>query len=140
MLKFVENESNIWVRGGKDTSELKCEVCKGWLKHWKKLKKISEDTAVNCCHPEHKKTENKKADRGAHVMKQKTPKGEKDLILSQSDNLDIVNKRMFIIPVCEDHNITDEQVILVSKELLVDAEPCKQESSERKNVRLGLRV
>ena len=127
MVRFVEDKKQIWVEGGKDTTGLECSICKGWLNHWKKLKGINKDVGINCCHPDHIKTGNKLADRGAHVKKRETPKSEEYIILSQADILDIASGKLFIIPVCEEHNITDEKSILVPKILLVDAEPCKKE-------------
>jgi hypothetical protein len=134
ILKNAE-EPKIWVRGAEDTSDLECEVCDGWLNHWKKLKGISNDVKVNCCHPRHKKTGNKKADRGAHVIKTDTPEDKAKIELSQTDISDIMSEKLFIIPVCEEHNITGGKSILIPKRLLADAKPCKRE----KEVRIGLK-
>jgi len=127
MVRFIEDEEQkIWVKGGENTSDLKCEVCQGWLIHWKKLARVSKDESVNCCHPDHKKTGDKIADRGAHVTKRETPKDKTKAELSQTDISDMKSGKLFIIPVCEEHNITENNSILVPKKLLVDATPCKK--------------
>jgi hypothetical protein len=116
----------ILVRGGKNTSDLECKVCESWLNHWKKLSGVNKN--VYCCHPEHKKTKKKLADRGAHVKKIDTPEDQPKRDLSQIDISDIKSGKLFIIPVCEEHNITEKENILIPKILLVDAKPCKEET------------
>jgi len=137
MVRFIEDEEQkIWVRGGEDTTGLECEVCQGWLNHWKKLTGASKNKSVNCCHPAHKKSGDKAADRGAHVIKRETPEDKADIELSRTDISDIASEKLFIIPVCENHNITGGKSILIPKKLLVDATPCKKE----KDVRSGSNV
>jgi hypothetical protein len=135
MLIYKEEEPKICVRGGKGTSGIECEVCDGWLNHWKKFNGLKKDEKVNCCHPDHKKTGNKIADRGAHVVKLNSLENKTNIKLSPTDISDIINKKLFIIPVCEKHNITENENIIIPKNLLVVAKPCKRE----KGVRLGIR-
>jgi hypothetical protein len=123
MMTLKSSVASIWVRGADDTSDLECNVCKGWLNHWKKKAGLKKDDKINCCHPDHT-PEEKAADRGAHVRKRKTPEDRKAVELTINDLLDISTKRLFIIPVCEEHNITGTKSILIPKEYLMDAEPC----------------
>jgi hypothetical protein len=116
--------SSIWVRGAENTSDLECTVCKGWLNHWKKKAGLQQNDEISCCHLHHKTLGEKVADRGAHVMKCHTPEGYTRVELSQEDISDIKNKKMYIIPVCDKHNITGTEVVLIPKEYLMDAEPC----------------
>jgi hypothetical protein len=120
--------SKIWVTGAADTADLKCEVCGEWITHWKKLAGLEEGDNVFCCHPEHKRQGNLRlADRGAHVIKRFAPEGKKDPSLEWNDFSDIADETLFIIPVCKHHNITDEQSILINKDLLVSADPCEDD-------------
>jgi len=129
---FSKEPGEIWVKGAKDTSELKCEECGSWIDHWKKL---AGEEKVYCCHPDHIEARPKLADRGAHVKKQYTPKDKPKMALSPSDRLDIESQTLFIIPVCEEHNIDETESILVPKKFLVSAKPCKKGN----NLRLGIR-
>jgi len=130
----------IWVRGAGDTSKLKCEVCGGWFNHWKNLSNFNENAIINCCHPDHKTNgEKKSADRGAHVVKHKMPNNNDEVELSQTDISDITSGKMYIIPVCDEHNITEEKLILIPKKLLIDAEPCDKKINN-KSIRFGLRL
>lgn len=120
--------SKIWVVGAADTADLKCEVCGEWITHWKKLAGFEEGDNVYCCHPEHKRQGNLRlADRGAHVIKRHTPPEKPDSSLTRNDLSDISDETLFIIPVCKHHNITEGQSILISRDLLVSADPCTED-------------
>jgi hypothetical protein len=113
----------VLVRGAEDTSDLKCKVCGEWIEHWRKLAKVGKDTDIYCCHPDHKNMEKKLADRGAHVK------------VCKSDGTNIPNGKMFIIPVCEKHNITEKETILIPENMLKDASPCNPRTIRPRTIR-----
>ena len=134
MTMFSKEPGEIWVKGAKDTSELKCDECGSWIDHWKKLAGVKKEEKVYCCHSDHIKVRPKLADRGAHVIKQYTPEDEPKMAFSLGDFIDTELETLFIIPVCEEHNIDETESILVPKKFLVSANPCKKESKPTKIV------
>jgi hypothetical protein len=115
----------IWVKGAKDTTNLKCKVCEGWLNHWKKLAGLDENDDVYCCHPDHAETGRKVAELGAHVEITTAPEGCKTVKLILEDLVRIGER--YIIPVCKEHNIIETDRILIPQRLLMDAKPCDDE-------------
>lgn len=93
----------------KNTSDLSCSICNTWLEHWEKHHgKATVCSALNC-------SETKLV--GAHIQRIHV---DGAFIPARYEHL-----ATLIIPFCQKHNQTEDEIILKSDTAFVDACPCK---------------